>query len=71
MDIETTYYAFVDKGYANPQSNLFDPVSKIPNVVYTPHTKLDGTYCKFEDGSGILYVYRGGADYDFIPKVSI
>lgn len=70
MDIQTTYYAFVDLGYANPQSNLFDPVDNIEGVIFTPVNNRDGSYCKFEDESGILYVYTNG-DYDFIPKVKL
>ncbi|AFN39177.1 hypothetical protein F485_gp265 [Aeromonas phage CC2] len=74
MDIRTIYYAFVDKGYANPQHNLFVPIENLSSTGHKVKMSVANTSSNlaftYEDDSGILCVYIDG-EVDFIPKVYI
>ena len=66
MDIRTIYFAFVDKGYANPKTNLIDPMLSLENVDVSSSTGMD----IYRDISGAVYVYhdRFHGDFDFMPN---
>lgn len=69
--IKSIYYSFVDKGYANPQHNLFVPIEKLSSTGHKVKMKVANTSSNlaftYEDDSGILNVYIDGK-VDFIPN---
>ncbi|ATI18121.1 hypothetical protein [Aeromonas phage AS-sw] len=72
--IKSIYYSFVDKGYADPQYNLFVPIEKLSSTGHKVKMKVANTSSNlaftYEDDSGILNVYIDG-EVDFVPKVYI